>query len=186
MTLILASKSPRRRELLSRLTSEFEVIPSHAEESSIGSPLDQVLDSARAKAHAVARQHEGLILGADTLVVLEDCVMGKPRSRSDAEAMLRALAGRTHRVLSGMCLVETSTGVERLECVETHVAMRALTERDIEWYLDSGEYEDKAGGYAIQGKAAVFIERIVGEYTNVMGLPLCELGRLLREFNVRF
>lgn len=184
MSIILASKSPRRQALLARITNDFVVIPSHAEEANSGSPRERVLASARAKAHAVGRAHPGVVLGADTIVVLEDHVMGKPHSREEAGAMLRSLSGVTHLVLTGLHLWNTTQHIEREFCAETEVRFRVIAEREIEWYLDSGEYSDKAGAYAIQGRAAVFIESISGEYTNVMGLPLCELSRLLREVEV--
>ena len=184
MSIILASKSPRRQALLARITNDFVVIPSHAEESTSGTPREQVLTSARSKARAVGETHAGVILGADTVVVLGEHVMGKPRSREEAGGMLRSLSGNTHVVLTGLHLWNTTEDIEREFCAETEVRFRAISEREIEWYLDSGEYSDKAGAYAIQGRAAVFIESIVGEYTNVMGLPLCELSRLLREVGV--
>ena len=184
MSIILASKSPRRQALLARITDDFVVIPSHAEESTAGTPREQVLASARAKARAVGEIHAGIILGADTIVVLGNQVLGKPRSREEAEGMLRSLSGNTHVVLTGLCLWNTKQDIERESCAETEVRFRAISEQEIEWYLASGEYSDKAGAYAIQGRAAVFIESIVGEYTNVMGLPLCELSRLLREVGV--
>lgn len=181
MPLILASKSPRRKALLARITDDFTVIPSDAEEINCGLPHERVLASAYAKARAVGRAHSGIILGADTVVVVGDHVMGKPRSRQEALSMLRALSGRSHFVLTGLHLWNTERDIEREFCAETEVSFRAISDREIEWYLDSGEYSDKAGAYAIQGRAAVFIESIIGEYTNVMGLPLCELSRLLRE-----
>lgn len=184
MSIILASKSPRRQALLARITSDFVVIPSHAEESTSGTPREQVLASARAKARAVGQTHAGVILGADTVVVLGERVLGKPHSREEAGDMLRSLSGNTHVVLTGLHLWNTTQDIEREFCAETEVRFRAISDQEIEKYLASGEYSDKAGAYAIQGKAAVFIESIVGEYTNVMGLPLCELSRLLREVGV--
>jgi len=184
MSIILASKSPRRQALLARITSDFVVIPSHAEESTSGTPREQVMTSARSKARAVGQNHSGIILGADTIVVLGDVVMGKPRSRDEAGKMLRSLSGNTHAVLTGLYLWNNTEDIERELCAETDVRFRVISEQEIEWYLDSGEYSDKAGAYAIQGRAAIFIESIVGEYTNVMGLPLCELSRLLREVGV--
>ncbi len=181
MPIILASKSPRRQALLARITRDFVVVPSHADESSEGSPREQVMTSARSKARAVGMTHDGIILGADTIVVLDTLVMGKPRSREDADRMLRALSGNTHTVITGLFLWNTQAGIERELCVETRVRFRAILNEEVNWYLDSGEYSDKAGGYAIQGRAAAFVQGIVGEYTNVMGLPLCELSRLLRE-----
>jgi len=185
MTIILASKSPRRRDLLGRITDDFIVMPSDAEESQTGSPRERVMTSARAKARSVGQTHTGIILGADTMVVLDHHVLEKPRSRSDAKRMLHLLSGRAHRVLTGLYVWNTSTGEEREACAETEVRFRTIEEPEVAWYLDSGEYEDKAGGYAIQGRAAAFIEGIAGEYTNVMGLPLCVLSRLLREMGAR-
>jgi len=184
MSLVLASKSPRRQALLARITNDFVVIPSDADEIDFGSPRERVLASAQTKARAVGRTQSGVILGADTLVVLDDHVMGKPHSREEAGKMLRTLSGCSHFVFTGLYLWNTETDVEREFCAETEVRFRTILDQEIEWYLDSGEYSDKAGAYAIQGRAAVFIESIIGEYTNVMGLPLCELSRLLREIGV--
>ena len=184
MSIILASKSPRRQALLARITNEFVVIPSHADEANSGPPRERVVASARVKAQAVGRAHSGIVLGADTLVVLDDHVMGKPRSRDEAGTMLRLLSGHMHSVVTGLYLWNTETNVERELCAETKVRFRIITEHEVEWYLDSGEYSDKAGAYAVQGRAAIFIESIIGEYTNDMGLPLCELSRLLREVGV--
>ena len=187
MTIILASNSPRRQELLARITSDFVVIPSGAKEVEAGPARDRVLLSSRAKAHAVAQPRvEDIVLGADTVVVLDEHVLGKPVSRNDAADMLRLLSGRAHSVLTGVTLWDAARDIERSACVETTVRFRAMTEEEIDWYLDGDEYSDKAGAYGIQGRAAVFIESITGEYTNVMGLPLCELGRLLREMGVIF
>jgi septum formation protein len=184
MTLILASKSPRRQALLARITNDFVVIPSDAEEADSGTPEERAIRSARAKALAVGSKHAGIVIGADTIVVLGDCVMGKPTSRQDAHTMLRALSGHTHTVITGLHVWNTGTGEERAVCVDTLVTFREIGEHELEWYLDSGEYADKAGAYGIQGRAAAFTERIDGEYTNVMGLPLCNLILLLREVGV--
>ncbi len=181
MRLILASSSPRRAELLSRLTTDFVSIPSHVDETSSAPPAQRVVALARAKAVEVAKRHRGLIIGADTIVVLDGKIMGKPSSRVEARKMLEALSGRTHRVLTGLCIVSTFTGEVREAREETEVRFRELFAEEIEWYLNTGEYVDKAGGYAIQGKGAIFIAGINGDYFNVMGLPLCKLYLLLRE-----
>jgi len=185
MDLILASDSPRRRELLARLTGCFRVVPSAAEETTAGTPQDRAVAAARAKVFAALRTQRGVIIGADTIVAVEDEVLGKPRSRADAAAMLRRLSGREHRVYTGICVHNSETGDERTHCEETRVTLRALDDEEIESYLDTGEYRDKAGAYAIQGAAARFIPGIDGDYTNVMGLPLCRLTLLLREVGVR-
>jgi septum formation protein len=184
MTIILASQSPRRKTLLARLTSDFVVIPSGADEVHSGPPCERAVLSARRKAEAVGSSREGVVLGADTIVVVDDRILGKPETREEAEAMLRLLSGRSHRVLTGLHLWNTISDVSCERCVETSVRFRDVSERELSWYLDTGEYVDKAGAYAIQGKAAMFVESIVGEYTNVMGLPLCELGLLLRKVGV--
>ncbi len=184
MTIILASQSPRRSALLARITRDFIVVPSNAEEIRTGPPCERAVASARAKAHAVCGQGNGVVLGADTIVVVEGQVLGKPESRREAEAMLHALSGRVHRVMTGLHLWNPERNVAREACVETQVRFRNVPEAEIAQYLETGEYIDKAGAYAIQGRAAAFVESIVGEYTNVMGLPLCALSQLLREMGV--
>jgi len=185
MTLLLASASPRRRELLARITNDFLVAPSRAAEPTDGSPGERVLSAAKAKAHAVGRDHAGVIIAADTVVVLDGDVLGKPTSREDAAQMLRRLSGHEHSVVTGLCVLSTWSGEERSSVEETLVRFRDLAADEIERYVDSGEPDDKAGAYAIQGKAAVFVERICGDYYNVMGFPLCRLVLLLREVGVR-
>ncbi len=185
MRLILASASPRRRELLSRITSEFIVVPSLGAEPTSGDPRERVLKGACAKAHEVSIHHQGVIIAADTLVVVDEAVLGKPESRDDARRMLETLSGREHSVLTGLCVLSTQSGEERSAVEETLVRLRTLESTEIEAYLESGEPDDKAGSYAIQGRAALFVERICGDYFNVMGLPLYRLGLLLREVGVR-
>ena len=185
MTLILASASPRRRELLARITRDFEVVPPRVSESSSGDPAVRVLDSARAKACEVAARRRGVIVGADTLVVVGGEVLGKPSSRSHAQRMLEELSGREHSVFTGLCVLCAPSGLERTAVEETVVRFRDLQSSEIADYVRSGEPDDKAGAYAIQGRAAHFVERISGDYTNVMGLPLCRLILLLREVGFR-
>ena len=177
MRLILASNSPRRQELLARLVSDFVVVPSRIDERGSGSPVERAVATAKAKARAVGRAERGVIIGAD--------VLEKPATRDQAKKMLRRLSGRPHSVFTGLCVWNTETGVERTHCEETRVTFRALDDGEIEAYLDAAEYHDKAGAYAIQGVAAKFISRIDGDYTNVMGFPLCRLTLLLREVGVR-
>lgn len=185
MRLILASGSPRRRELLARLTPDFVVVPSRIDESESGAPAERVVATARKKTRAVGQIERGVIVGADTIVVVDGDVLGKPATRDRAKEMLRSLSGRSHSVLSGLCVWDTRTDTERTDCEETLVTFRPLTEWEIDAYLDADEYCDKAGAYAIQGVAAKFISGIQGDYTNVMGLPLCRLTLLLREVGVR-
>ena len=183
--LVLASTSPRRIELLSRVTTDFVTAPSRIDEDSGGPPEKQVLTLARNKARSVAEGHEGIIIAADTVVVLDDRVFGKPRSRAEARQMLESLSDREHAVLTGLCILSTKTGEHRQAVEKTTVSFRALSDGEIDAYLDSGEYEGKAGAYAIQGRAGVFVERICGDYHNVMGLPICRLHSLLTEMGVK-
>ncbi len=185
MRLILASNSPRRRELLSRLTSDFSVVPSRVDEVAVGTPEEQAVEIARAKAHDVGRREHGVIIGADTIIVIDGDILGKPASRAHAREILERLSGRDHSVLTGLCLWDTESNTEKLACEETRVTFRAIDNEEIDAYLDTDEYLDKAGAYGIQGAAAKLISGIEGEYTNVMGLPLCRLTLLLREMGVR-
>ena len=181
--LILASASPRRRELLQFLGMDFQVLPSAYDEvvpARHGDPEALACQLAREKARDVARHHSGaLVLGADTLVVLGDRVFGKPADREDAERMLLALSGRTHRVVTGVALVERDT--ERTFAVSTEVRFRRLHPVEVKAYVATGEPADKAGAYAIQGHGAFLIEEIRGDYTNVVGLPLTRLAMELRQ-----
>jgi septum formation protein len=183
----LASASPRRQELLRQLGLDFEAIASNLEEVPLPGerPQDYVARVARDKARYVARQlreqGEALhpVLGTDTEVVLDGTVLGKPRDRTHGIEMLRRLSGRTHEVLSGVCVVHD--GREYAALNVSRVTFRALTEAEIAAYWDTGEPADKAGAYAIQGRAAAFIERLEGSYSGVMGLPLYELAGILRK-----
>jgi len=185
MRIVLASASPRRIELLPRILQAFDVVPSLAEEPTDGPPERRVVEGACVKARDVALRERGLIIGADTLVALGDRVLGKPRHRAEACRMLRSLSGREHRVLTGLCLLSTWTGEERTAVEETIVRFRLIGDAEIDGYLASGEADDKAGAYAIQGGAARFVEGIRGDFYNVMGLPLGRLDRTLREMGVR-
>jgi septum formation protein len=186
----LASASPRRQELLRQIGVAFEVLPSNiAEERLPGErPADYVRRVARDKARHVARKLKESgrplhpVLGADTEVVLDDDVLGKPRDRAHALELLRRLSGRTHEVLSGVCLIRD--GREHAALNTSRVTLRALTEAEIAAYWESGEPVGKAGAYAIQGRAAAFIQRLEGSYSGVMGLPLYELSELLKDAGV--
>lgn len=182
--LYLASQSPRRRELLGQIGEDHRTLDVDVEEirRSGESPDDYVsrvaLDKARAGFSLVAAEAGARVLGADTEVVLDDDVFGKPRDAADAASMLRRLSGNEHRVVSTVWLVEAA-GERRAVSVST-VRFAALTDADIAAYIDAGECFGKAGAYAIQGRAAAFVERLSGSYTGVMGLPLFETSRLLR------
>jgi len=181
MRVILASASPRRQELLHRIVDHFDVVVSAVEEPREGPPRRRVLDAARGKARDVAARESGLIVAADTAVMRRSHVLGKPASRHVAADMLHLLSGRTHSVLTGLCVIDTTRRIERTAVEATRVHFRRLSEREIATYLDTGEYVDKAGAYAIQGRAAAFVDRIRGDYTNVVGLPVARLALLLRE-----
>ncbi|MEE1012717.1 MAG: Maf family protein [Clostridia bacterium] len=183
--LILASQSPRRRELLGCLVPDFTVITDDSEETLIPgeAPAQTVQRLAAEKAEHVSAKTDAdaLILAADTVVVLDGSILGKPKDEADAFAMLSALSGNTHQVFTGMAVLDTKTG----QCVTafetTKVRFRALSHREIRQYIASGEPMDKAGAYGIQELGALFVEGIDGDYFNVVGLPLCRLGKLLKE-----
>lgn len=178
--LILASASPRRAELLAAAGIEFEVVPADIDErvhpDEKAAPY--VRRMARTKAHAVRTVWPGrLILAADTVVVVEGEVLGKPRDLADAAAMLDRLGGRTHRVLTGVALLAGER--EWLDVAQTTVQLAPLSEEEIEWYVASGEPFDKAGAYAVQGLASRFVRAIDGSYSNVVGLPVALVYQML-------
>lgn len=181
--ILLASASPRRKEILQNAGIPFETAVSRAEEGKPGSlvPEALVVQNALAKAREVASRFPGrVVLGADTLVAVGNTVLGKPKDREDAFRMLRSLAGKTHRVLTGVALV--CDGRESADFEETTVFFRTLTDEQIASYVATGECDDKAGAYGIQGRGGVFVERIEGDYFNVVGLPLCKVNRMAEAF----
>lgn len=184
MRLILASASPRRRELLTQVGLTFDVIPAHIDETRRTSedPATYVQRLALEKAQTIhARHPDAFVLGADTTVEVDGHALEKPSDRADAERMLRALSGRTHHVQTGIALLSPSATLTHLET--TAVTFSPIDETDLQHYLDSGEPYDKAGAYGIQGYAARWIPRIDGDYFNVMGLPLAATVRLLKELD---
>lgn len=180
--LILASGSPRRRELLAGLGLRFAVRPVDLDESPLPGeePAATVLRLAAAKAAAVAHPGE-LVLGADTVVVLDGLLLGKPRDPEDAARMLAAIAGREHTVLTGVALSEPGRDRQTAALETSRVRMAALTAEEVAWYVATGEPLDKAGAYAVQGLGALFVEEVFGNYTNVVGLPLPAVRRLFAE-----
>jgi septum formation protein len=182
--LILASNSPRRRELLARLGLPFEVVPADLSESEEAGrqadPAQTAEALALAKAEAVASAHpDSLVLGADTIVCLEERLFGKPADAAEACQMLEALSGRTHQVVTGVALVCASRGFRATAHETTSVTFRRLSSGEIASYASGGEPYDKAGAYAVQGKASLFVEQVEGDYDNVVGLPLKTVARLL-------
>jgi septum formation protein len=181
-TLILASKSPRRYELLKQVGLDFEVIGSGVVEDFLNteSPQQHVLRLAEAKAREVASQYpDRWVVAADTIVFINGTILGKPKCQEEAAEMLRRLSGQEHRVLTGFSVCHLDKGMDDKETVQTTVKVKALTSAEIGWYVQTGEPFDKAGGYAIQGIGSFMIESIQGSYTNVVGLPLCELIQML-------
>lgn len=187
MNLILASQSPRRRELLARMgLTQFEIRPAAGEETAPAhlAPGQLVEELSRQKAREVAQTaaKDDIIIAADTVVAADGQVLGKPLSRENAAQMLRFLSGRTHTVYTGVTVRQGEKELTQHEA--THVVFRPLTDAEIAAYVDTGEPMDKAGAYGIQGRGCVLVEGIQGDYYNVMGLPVCRLGLMLREFGV--
>jgi MAF protein len=180
--LLLASTSPQRRAILTQLGIPFDVVAPRYEEHDPpeADATELVCRHARGKAESVVGEADGrLVLGVDTTVVLGGRIYAKPADAGDAEQMLQELSGRTHAVVSGLCLI--APGWEVVEAAATLVTFRALTPRDLGLYVASGEWEGRAGGYAIQGLGAALVERVEGDYLNVVGLPGALLVRLLVE-----
>ncbi len=201
MRLLLASRSPQRRAILEQLGIEFEVVIAGVDELTVGPPEEVVLENARRKAFAgvaVAgplasnskqtppggpagpstwppRPPLEFVLGVDTLVAMGETSYGKPADREEAESTLRALSGAVHRVVSGICLVDDPAAGARTALATTRVSFRRIDEPTLSWYLDSGEWCGRAGGYAIQGRGAALVASIEGDYLNVVGLPAATL-----------
>lgn len=185
MDIVLASGSPRRKELLGTLGLEFSVVPANDEEIAPegAGPAETVMVLSRAKAAEVAKSYpESLVIAADTVVWAEDRILGKPKSEAEAKAMLHMLSDNTHEVYTGVTLMLGDKEVVGAEC--TKVFFRRLTDAEIDRYVATGEPMDKAGAYGIQGRAALMVKRLEGDYFNVMGLPLCRLGQMLEEIGV--
>lgn len=192
MKIVLASSSPRRQELLKMIGLDFEVIsPIDVDESQYDSvdPKDIVVELAFKKAKSVSEKllkegENALVIGVDTLVEIKGLLLGKPSSKEEAFNMMQLLQGNTHRVFSGVGLIEVPTLRSEAGFEVTKVSFYPLTISEINAYIDSGEWVDKAGAYAIQGKASLFVEKIEGCYFNVVGLPLALLRRLLIKFGL--
>lgn len=190
--LILASASPRRRELLTQIGAEFEVIPAKGEEiPASAKPEQAVLELSRQKAEEVAgtlSREAGniVVLGADTVVSLDGNILGKPKDKEDAARMLGMLNGREHSVFTGVTMIARSVHSEEIISFyqETKVFMYPMTSRQIQAYTDTGEPMDKAGSYGIQGKGAVYIEKIAGDYNNVVGLPVAAIYQKLEKTGI--
>ena len=180
MQLILASASPRRRELLGLFHVPFIIRAADIDETmdATKSPCDEVARVSRLKAMAVEREQEDVVIAADTIVVCQGKVLGKPGTEAEAVSMLQLLSGRDHQVMTGCTVARGDRAVTFTEVTDLH--FRPLSRKEIENYVASGEPMDKAGSYGIQGGAALFCERMSGDYYNVMGLPVCRLGQVLK------
>jgi septum formation protein len=185
---ILASASPRRKEILSKLGMNFSVHPSGIEEPNRKAhekPARYAIRIARLKAMEVAQKRKsGIVLAADTIVVLGDSILGKPSGDKDAALMLKRLSGRWHEVISGICLLDCTTHRIHSAFSRTRVHFRRLSPVEIEWYLKSGEHRDKAGAYGAQGLASIFIDGIEGCFFNVVGFPIAAFEQLCRKSGV--
>ena len=181
MNLTLASQSPRRRELLGLFHLPFSVRVADIDETMDAgkAPQDEVARVSRLKAQATPRSDDDVVIAADTIVVCENTVLGKPRSEEYAKHMLQLLSGRDHQVMTGLTVICGDKTVTVTEITDIH--FRELSQKEIDAYVATGEPMDKAGSYGIQGGAALFVEKLVGDYYNVMGLPVCKLWQLLQD-----
>ena len=187
-TIILASASPRRKELLEKIGLKFEAEPSDYEEylPSEGEPHELAKKLSLEKAERVARRHKkAIVIAADTFLVFRGKLLGKPRNEAEAKEMLKALNGMSHSVITGFTIVDTDNKKILTKSVDTKIYLRKLTAKEIDAYVKSKEPLDKAGAYAIQGLGSVIVEKIEGDYFNVIGLPLSALAESLKEFGVR-
>ncbi|MCC6742247.1 MAG: septum formation inhibitor Maf [Acidobacteria bacterium] len=185
---ILASASPRRSEILTTLGLQFDVRPADIDERQLAgeSPQQFVMRTANAKAEAISKDvREGVIIGADTAVVIDGQPLGKPADTEDARRMLRMLSGRWHAVITGLSVLDAATGRHSADVEKTLVRFRDLTDAEIDDYIASGEPADKAGAYAIQGRGMLFVTEIAGNYQNVVGLPAPLLERLALQVGAR-
>jgi len=184
--LILASASPRRKELLEQIGAKFTIIPSGIDEGKLvleGEPHEKTKALALIKARDVAEKvKKGLVLGADTIVVIDGQIYGKPINDQHAYEMLKSLSGRCHQVITGVALVDAATGFYLTDYEKTDVYFSCIDDDEIREYINSGEAMGKAGAYAIQGKGALFVEKINGCYSNVVGLPIFLLKKMLKIF----
>ncbi len=181
--LILASASPRRKEMLRMLGVEFTVLHGNVDESPQAGETPEVyaLRLSEAKARAVAATRPGRwVLGADTIVTIDGELLGKPATRDEARCMIRKLSGRAHTVITAFTLFHSEQAEHRRRAVSSQVLFKEIPDDELEWYVATDEPYDKAGGYAVQGKAAVLVSEVHGSWTNVVGLPLCEVVEALK------
>lgn len=185
--LILASRSPRRHYLLKQAGLVFDVVPSKIDESTVSAEhaVSFVQTLARHKAEEIANRHpQSWVIGADTIVLIDNTILGKPEGQSAARSMLQRLSGQTHQVYTGFTICCRDRGRQITDTVCTDVTFKTLSDDEIEWYITSDEPFDKAGAYAIQGLGTFLVKRINGSYTNVVGLPVCEVIEILIQESV--
>ncbi len=184
--LILASSSPRRKKILTDLGLQFEIIPPEVSEEvkPNESPKDFAIRCSADKAKEIAKNYDGLIIAADTIVVLGNKIIGKPKDKDDAVHILTSLSGKKHQVITGITIFDSKSHKIISDFVQTDVWITKLSNDDIEKYINTFEPGDKAGAYAAQGKGAVLVERVDGDFFNVVGLPVFKLYKLLKEFNI--
>ena len=182
---VLASASPRRKQLLQSIGLSAQIIPANIDEDKLkGLPPEKMVSQlAMLKATDVARSFKGetYVIGADTCVCIDGEILGKPHNIADAKRMLGMLSGKTHTVYTGYCVVDCKSGNAVSKCEKTEVKFCTLSEKEIDAYIKTREPMDKAGAYGIQGKGSIFIEKIEGDYFNVVGLPLCALTQMMRD-----
>ncbi len=187
--IILASSSPRRRELLSQAGIPFTVIPGEVDEEKTelsGTPGQKAEHLAYLKAQDVAKNMDkGIVLGADTIVVCNEEIFGKPADEKDAQRMLESLSGREHFVITGIALIDAASGAVKMGYETTIVKFSLLTAEEIQAYIKTGEPFDKAGAYGVQGRGALLVEGLNGCYSNIVGLPLKKLDNMLKEFGIK-
>ncbi len=186
--LVLASSSPRRKELMDMLGLNYTIESSSVDETLPKeiSPEEAVRTLAYEKAKDVATKHQNsLVIGADTLVALDDLILGKPADDADALSMILKLQNRTHQVYTGIAIIDTATGEHKISCEMTKVDFRAISEEEALRYVNTSEPQGKAGAYAIQGYASTFVKKIEGDFFNVVGLPVFCLCKMLKEYGIR-
>ncbi|MBN1366061.1 MAG: septum formation inhibitor Maf [Syntrophaceae bacterium] len=185
VSIILASASPRRRKIIQSTGLNFKIIPAHVNEDYLTgeSPSRHVRRLSYNKAMAVAEKYQhAWVLGADTIVVIDGFILGKPANKTQAKQMLNRLSGREHKVFTGFTIIHIGLDVRKTKVIQSAVRFKKISPDEMNWYINCNEPYDKAGGYAIQGKGSYFIQSIRGSYTNVIGLPLCEVVETLKEF----
>lgn len=188
MNIILASGSPRRKEILANTKLKFSVITSDIDETILDNeqPIQLVLRLALEKCMDIASKNiSDLVIGADTIVALDNTILGKPKNEDEAFKMLSSLSDREHQVITGISVINLENNKKIIDYVVSNVKFKNLTEKDIKDYLSTGEYKDKAGAYGIQGYGALLVEEIRGDYFNIVGLPISKLGDILKDnFNI--